>query len=202
MKRIVDFIHTQNSLACLQIAHAGTFPPSIINVRLANPLLKGRKASTYPPLLTFPRNREGMTEKDGGWQVVAPSPYVYYIILFPTTGLTQMLFYRVAWSEATQLSWQRRRLKRSCSYSPMLLAGPTKQSPMPLKFMWVVSPLSFISYSNQNLQGAHGYLISSFNSPIANKRTDEYGGDFEGRTRFCREVGKLSKVIPRIPSFN
>ena len=99
MRRIVDFIHTQNSLACLQIAHAGTFPPSIINVRLANPLLKGRKASTYPPLLTFPRNREGMTEKDGGWQVVAPSPYVYYIILFPTTGLTQMLFYRVAWSE-------------------------------------------------------------------------------------------------------
>jgi len=38
------------------------------------------------------------------------------------------------------------------------------------------------------LHGAHGYLISSFLSPISNCRTDRYGGSFENRIRFLLEV--------------
>jgi 2,4-dienoyl-CoA reductase-like NADH-dependent reductase (Old Yellow Enzyme family) len=38
------------------------------------------------------------------------------------------------------------------------------------------------------LHGAHGYLISSFLSPIANRRSDRYGGSFENRIRFLLEV--------------
>ena len=38
------------------------------------------------------------------------------------------------------------------------------------------------------LHGAHGYLISTFLSPLANRRTDRYGGSFENRIRFLREV--------------
>ena len=38
------------------------------------------------------------------------------------------------------------------------------------------------------IHGAHGYLISEFLSPLTNKRTDEYGGNTENRTRFLREV--------------
>jgi len=38
------------------------------------------------------------------------------------------------------------------------------------------------------IHGAHGYLINEFMSPNANRRTDEYGGSFENRTRFLLEV--------------
>ena len=38
------------------------------------------------------------------------------------------------------------------------------------------------------VHGAHGYLIHSFLSPVANHRTDDYGGSFSNRCRFLHEV--------------
>jgi len=38
------------------------------------------------------------------------------------------------------------------------------------------------------IHGAHGYLLHQFLSPLSNKRTDDYGGSFENRTRLTREV--------------
>ncbi len=47
------------------------------------------------------------------------------------------------------------------------------------------------------LHFAHGYLAHSFFSPLANFRQDEYGGSFEGRSRFLVETfAAVRKVWP------
>jgi len=45
------------------------------------------------------------------------------------------------------------------------------------------------------IHGAHGYLGTQFLSPYMNKRTDKYGGNVEGRTRFIREIIQKIKTL-------
>ena len=42
---------------------------------------------------------------------------------------------------------------------------------------------------------AHGYLISSFISPLTNQRDDEYGGSLENRCKFPLEVFKAMRAV-------
>jgi len=44
------------------------------------------------------------------------------------------------------------------------------------------------------IHGAHGYLISEFLSPLANARTDAYGGDHAGRARLAVEVAEAIRT--------
>ena len=45
------------------------------------------------------------------------------------------------------------------------------------------------------LHCAHGYLLSSFITPISNRRTDEYGGSLENRLRYPLEVFKAMRAV-------
>jgi 2,4-dienoyl-CoA reductase-like NADH-dependent reductase (Old Yellow Enzyme family) len=43
-------------------------------------------------------------------------------------------------------------------------------------------------FQTVEIHAAHGYLLHQFLSPLANQRSDAYGGSFENRTRLVREV--------------
>ena len=50
-------------------------------------------------------------------------------------------------------------------------------------------------YEWLELHFAHGYLAHEFYSPLANKRTDAYGGSFENRIRFIEETFQAVRAV-------
>ncbi|KAL4960002.1 NADH:flavin oxidoreductase/NADH oxidase [Aspergillus stella-maris] len=140
MKRVIDFVHSQNQKIGVQIAHAG------------------RKASTVAPWVM----NLGViaTEKVGGWpdKVIGPSDVTFHES-FPTPkamSKEDIVQFKANWVDA---------VKRA------IKAGA-----------------DFIEIHN-----AHGYLLSSFLSPSANTRNDEYGGSFENRIRLPLEIAQLTR---------
>jgi 2,4-dienoyl-CoA reductase-like NADH-dependent reductase (Old Yellow Enzyme family)/thioredoxin reductase len=54
-------------------------------------------------------------------------------------------------------------------------------------------------YDGVEVHGGHTYLIGQFMSPSTNRRTDKYGGSFENRMRFPRDI--LTGIHERYPGF-
>jgi anthraniloyl-CoA monooxygenase len=52
-----------------------------------------------------------------------------------------------------------------------------------------------IGFDLIELHAAHGYLLSSFLSPLTNRREDEYGGDHESRARYPLEIFRAMRAI-------
>jgi 2,4-dienoyl-CoA reductase-like NADH-dependent reductase (Old Yellow Enzyme family) len=45
------------------------------------------------------------------------------------------------------------------------------------------------------IHGAHGYLLNEFMTPLANQRSDQYGGTFENRVRLTLEIIRAVRAV-------
>jgi 2,4-dienoyl-CoA reductase-like NADH-dependent reductase (Old Yellow Enzyme family) len=56
------------------------------------------------------------------------------------------------------------------------------------RFVVTASRAEQAGFHGVEIHGAHGYLLSSFLSPLANRRTDEWGGSLENRARLLLDT--------------
>ena len=140
LKKTADFIHSQGSVAGIQLAHAG------------------RKASCAVPW----EGGKQLDLENGGWDTLAPSAIPF------SPG-------------------ERAPAMADKSYINKVIGGFREAALRALKAGFRIA----------EIHSAHGYLLQEFLSPLSNKRSDEYGGSFENRTRLLLEVvGEVRSVWP------
>jgi NADPH2 dehydrogenase len=71
---------------------------------------------------------------------------------------------------------------------------PVQIQMMKSKFMQAARRAKEAGFDFIEIHAAHGYLINQFLSPLTNQRSDEYGGSFENRIRFLREIIEAIKT--------
>jgi anthraniloyl-CoA monooxygenase len=113
---------------------------------------------------------------------------------------------------STQLGWEEADAPLKTGNWPLLAPSavawsPKNQTPREMsradmhrirdEFVRSTEMAARIGFDWLELHYAHGYLISSFITPLTNRRTDEYGGSLENRMRFPLEVfGAVRKAWP------
>jgi len=93
----------------------------------------------------------------------------------------------------------------SSIYSPAYLYRPRELTTDELdmlkeKFIDAAGRGQQAGYDGVEIHGAHLYLIGALMSPATNKRTDKYGGSFEGRMRFITDI--IKGIRQKYPKYN
>jgi anthraniloyl-CoA monooxygenase len=73
--------------------------------------------------------------------------------------------------------------------------GPADFEEVLSQFVWAATAASEAGFDLLELHMAHGYLLSSFLSPLTNLRTDAYGGSLAARARFPLEVFDACRAV-------
>ena len=104
---------------------------------------------------------------------------------------------------STRLGWEGDNLPLDEGNWPVLAASdvawsPANQKPVPMtrahmheirdQFVAATRMAVEAGFDMIELHAAHGYLLSSFLTPMQNRRSDEYGGSLENRLRYPLEV--------------
>jgi len=104
---------------------------------------------------------------------------------------------------STKLGWEGNDVPLDTGNWPVMAASdvpwsPVNQVPKPMtrsdmdtvrqQFVAAVRMGLEAGFDMVELHAAHGYLLSSFITPLQNRRLDEYGGSLEGRLRYPLEV--------------
>ncbi|KAG5463311.1 MAG: hypothetical protein BJ554DRAFT_320, partial [Olpidium bornovanus] len=165
-KRVVDFIHSVDGKAGIQLAHAGRKVGDgrrfgdRIPAECGNTDSDRLQASTYPPWHKADA-RSTAAESDGGWPTAVYGPSDQ-----PYPGLNEVREMTV-----DDIRVLVHRFAQSARWADE--AG----------------------YHVVEIHAAHGYLLhSECRAPISNTRTDEYGGSFENRARVLVEVFRAVRL--------
>jgi len=109
---------------------------------------------------------------------------------------------RVAWEGADQPLEENNWPVMSASPVPYLSNGAmpremTREDMEKVKADFCAAALRGViaGFDVLELHCAHGYLLSSFLSPLTNRRTDEYGGSPENRARYPLEIFRAIRAI-------
>jgi anthraniloyl-CoA monooxygenase len=104
---------------------------------------------------------------------------------------------------STQLGWQESDAPLESGNWPVMAASdvawsPRNQTPRPMsradmdmvrdQFVASAEMAARCGFDMLEIHAAHGYLLSSFITPLTNRRSDEYGGSLENRMRYPLEV--------------
>ena len=111
---------------------------------------------------------------------------------------------------STKLGWEGNDVPLDDGNWPVMSASnvpwsPANQTPRPMtradmdevrdQFVVAVRMGIECGFDMVELHAAHGYLLSSFLTPLQNRRTDEYGGSLENRLRYPLEVFTAMRAV-------
>ncbi len=111
---------------------------------------------------------------------------------------------------STQLGWEEMDAPLAEGNWPVMSASdvpwsPRNQTPKPMdradmdrvrqEFVASAGMAARCGFDMLEIHAAHGYLLSSFITPLTNRRSDEYGGSLENRMRYPLEVFSAVRAV-------